>query len=112
MELKEKKILVVGAGKTGIAVSKFLVKKKAKVVISDSKPGAELEGELDFLEKLGVKVEAGEHVRQAFLDAELIVVSPGVPRSLTSLVEAEKKGIKIISEIELASKLLISLSLP
>ena len=102
MELKGKKILVVGAGKTGIAVSKFLAGKKARVVVSESRPLKELEAELKCLNKLGVKVESGGHVRETFLGAELIVVSPGIPRSVASLVEAEKKGIDVISEIELA----------
>ncbi len=102
MELKGKKILVVGAGKTGIAVSKFLAGKKARVVVSESRPLEELEAELKCLNKLGVKVESGGHVPETFLGAELIVVSPGIPRSLESLVEAEKKGIDVISEIELA----------
>ena len=102
MELKGKKILVVGAGKTGIAVSKFLAGKQARVVVSESRPLEELKDELKCLNKLGVTVESDGHVRETFLGADLIVVSPGIPRSLASLVAAEKKGIDVISEIELA----------
>ncbi|MFQ5900018.1 MAG: UDP-N-acetylmuramoyl-L-alanine--D-glutamate ligase [Thermodesulfobacteriota bacterium] len=103
MDIKNKRILVVGLGRTGMAVSKFLAGNKARTAVSDSRPVTELKQEMEILTDLGVMVEAGGHLAETFLKADLIVVSPGIPRTLDPLIEAEKRGIKVISEIELAA---------
>src|SRR5258707_740523 len=72
------KVLVVGAGKTGIAVARFCQLRGAQVTVTDMRTGAELHA---AMQTLGERVtwELGKHIQRSFLDADLIVVSPGVP---------------------------------
>lgn len=95
------KVLVVGAGKTGVAVAKFCAARGAQVTVTDKRTGAELHA---ARAELGDRVqwELGKHIQRSFLDADLIVVSPGVPE-IEPLAVARKKGVRITGEIELAA---------
>ncbi|MCG8401718.1 MAG: UDP-N-acetylmuramoyl-L-alanine--D-glutamate ligase, partial [Firmicutes bacterium] len=79
MILKGKKTLVVGAGKTGLAVTRFLLRRGAVVTLTDSKKKEQLGREVDTLTAAGVRIELGHYpeVRPGVFD--LVVVSPGVP---------------------------------
>jgi UDP-N-acetylmuramoylalanine--D-glutamate ligase len=101
MELKGIKALVVGLGRTGEAVCDFLIRQGAKVKISEKSRPENLGNRMSFWEEKGVEVEAGSHNTQSFLDADLIIPSPGVPY-IPELNEARIKGREILSEIELA----------
>jgi len=101
MNLKGKKVLVVGLGKTGEAVCEFLVQKKAKVKVSEKRNASQIAEKIKIWTDKGVCIEAGEHQRESFLEADLIVPSPGVP-PITELKEALSNGIEVVSEIELA----------
>ncbi len=102
IDLKDKKALVVGLGKTGFATARFLVAMGARVTVTDRREGAAIEG-IDSLEEMGVIVECGGHHMETFLGSDLIVVSPGVPYGLRHLREARDGGVETMSEIELAS---------
>lgn len=102
MELKDKKLLVVGLARTGIALCRFLAEKGARVKFSDAKTAEELAPALKTVEDLPLEMELGKHTLSFFLDADLIVLSPGVPMDLPPLLAAREKGIRIISEVELA----------
>lgn len=102
MELKDKKILVVGLGKTGRDTINFLLSKGAQVCASDSSPSDKIKEIITELESRGVRVEAGTHTGETFLWAEIIVVSPGVPFSVPQIKKAIANGIEVISEVELA----------
>ena len=102
MHLGNKKVLVVGLARTGVATARFLVEKKASVKVSEMKPPGELQAAREALQGLPVEWEMGGHTLPFFLDAELIVVSPGVPMNIQPLAQAREKGIPVISEIELA----------
>lgn len=104
MELKNKKVLVVGLARTGVSTARFLVSKGAKVRVSDSSPEDRLAKSLEDLKGLDLEIETGRHTEEWFTSAELIVVSPGVPLDIKPLRAAHKKGVEIISEIELASR--------
>lgn len=105
MDLKEKKVLVVGLAKTGEALCDFLLKRGAAVTVSEKKTPEEIGPKLRSWTQRGVHVETSGHNRKTFLNADLIVPSPGVP-FLSELVEAQNHGIKIISEVELAYRFL------
>jgi UDP-N-acetylmuramoylalanine--D-glutamate ligase len=79
MELKDKRILVVGLGKSGLASSIFLRKHGAQVTVSDLRSVEALAKELPALLDIGVMVEAGGHGLLTFRRQDWIVVSPGVP---------------------------------
>jgi UDP-N-acetylmuramoylalanine--D-glutamate ligase len=106
MEVKDKRILVVGLGKSGAAAALFLEARGARVTVSDSKPQAQLGGFIPQLLDKGIAVETGVHGERTFRDQDLIVVSPGVPVDAPSLAQARQLGIKIIGEVELASRYL------
>jgi UDP-N-acetylmuramoylalanine--D-glutamate ligase len=102
MNLKGKKVLVVGLGRTGAACTRFLTERGAEVTISEAKPENQKQEELREVEGFLVRVETGGHQEESFIKADLIVVSPGVPLNIPPLEKAQKKGKEIISEIELA----------
>lgn len=100
-EVWGKKVLVVGLAKTGISTAKFLDEQGAIVTATDVSPASQIKG-IDELKKIGIEVETSGHSLKHFLNADLIVLSPGVSPGIEPLQEARKKGIEIISEIELA----------
>jgi UDP-N-acetylmuramoylalanine--D-glutamate ligase len=104
MELKDRKILVVGLARTGVAVARFLAEQGAQVTVTDMKDEEALAPELAKLAGLPIDFELGRHGRHSFLMAELIVVSPGVPLDIKPLQLARAQGRRVISEIELASR--------
>src|SRR5208337_3549378 len=79
MELKGKKVLVVGLGKSGLAAALFLRHKGAQVTVSDVRSAEELAKDIPALLEEGIMVEAGGHGLLTFRRQDLIVVSPGVP---------------------------------
>jgi len=100
--IKEKKFLVVGLGKSGVACARFLKDRGGVVTATDGKSIDDLGEAVQKLKDLGIKIEAGGHNIETFLDCDLIVLSPGVPMSIEPIREAKKRGIEVISEIELA----------
>src|SRR5512136_2260277 len=104
MELKGKKILVVGLARTGVAVARFLAEQGALVTVTDMKEEAALAPYLERLAGLPIGYELGRHDESSFLGADLIVVSPGVPMDIGPLKAAFARKRRVISEIELASR--------
>jgi UDP-N-acetylmuramoylalanine--D-glutamate ligase len=106
MELKNKRVLVVGLGKSGIAAALFLRDKGARVTVSDSRSAKELEEQIPALLDAGVMVETGGHGLLTFRRQDLIVVSPGVPYDTPELTQSRAFGIPIVGELELACQYL------
>ena len=103
MELKGKKVLVVGLGKSGLAAALFLRRQGAQVTVSDVRSAEALAKEIPALIEEGIAVEAGGHGLLTFRRQDLIVVSPGVPVDTPELVQVQKFGLPIIGELELAA---------
>ena len=106
MELKGKKVLVVGLGKSGLAAALFLRHKGAQVTVSDIRSAESLAREIPALLEEGIMVEAGGHGLLTFRRQDLIVVSPGVPLDTPELVQAKNFGRPVIGELELAARFL------
>jgi len=106
MELKGKKVLVVGLGKSGLAAALFLRHQGAQVTVSDIRSAESLAKEIPALLEAGIMVEAGGHGLLTFRRQDLIVVSPGVPLDTPELVQARNLGRPIIGELELAARFL------
>jgi UDP-N-acetylmuramoylalanine--D-glutamate ligase len=104
MDYSNKKILVVGLAKTGVACARFLASKGARVTVTDMRSEAALAGPLAELAQYNIIRELERHDEATFLASDLIVVSPGVPMDLPQLVAAQRAGREIISEIELAAR--------
>ena len=103
MDVKGKRVLVVGLGKSGIASALFLADHGARVAVSDTKSEEELHHEIPQLLDRGIVVEAGYHNERTFQEQELIVISPGVPSDVPQLEQARQAGIPVIGEVELAA---------
>ena len=106
MDLKGKRVLVVGLGKSGVASALFLAERGAQVAVSDAKSPEQLREEIPVLLDQGISVETGQHGERTFRDQDLIVVSPGVPFDVPQLVHARERGIPVIGEVELAARFL------
>lgn len=104
MELQNKRVLVVGLGKSGVAAALFMKARGARVTVSDAKTQDELKKEIPQLLDEGIAVETGGHGERTFQNQDLIVVSPGVPLDAPPLLQARALGEKIIGEIELAAQ--------
>jgi UDP-N-acetylmuramoylalanine--D-glutamate ligase len=105
LELKNKRVLVVGLGKSGLAAAQFLKERGATVTVSDARP-ATLIKELPSLLEQGFAVETGSHGLLTFRRQDLIVVSPGVPMSTPELMQVKALGMRVIGEMELGSQYL------
>jgi UDP-N-acetylmuramoylalanine--D-glutamate ligase len=106
MELKGKKILVVGLGKSGLAAALFLRRRGARVTVSDVRSAEALAKEIPALLEAGIAVEASGHGLLTFRRQDLIVVSPGVPLNTPEIVQVKSFGLPVIGEVELAARYL------
>jgi UDP-N-acetylmuramoylalanine--D-glutamate ligase len=107
MNYQGETVLVVGAGKSGLASSRFLLHRGARVILTDIKSGEALKAEIAPLCDLAATsgelvLELGEHRSESFARCNLVVVSPGIPLSLPYFEISRKAGIPVIAEIELA----------
>jgi UDP-N-acetylmuramoylalanine--D-glutamate ligase len=106
MELKGKKVLVVGLGKSGLAAALFLRRRGAQVTVSDIRSAEALANDIPSLLEEGINVEAGGHGLLTFRRQDLIVVSPGVPLDTPELAQVRSFGLPVIGELELAARFL------
>jgi UDP-N-acetylmuramoylalanine--D-glutamate ligase len=106
MDVEGKKVLVVGIARSGVAAARLLGSRGAMVIANDIKPESETGDAADELRKLGVMLSLGGHPESLFANADLIVLSPGVPADLPALEAGRRAGVEIISEPELAGRFL------
>ena len=100
MNLENKKVVIVGFGKTGLAVANFLLNRKVNVFITDKEATKE---KIENLKKLNgkIEVEFGKHSSSFLKGTDLIVISPGVDERVLPEIVLEEK-IPVVSEIELS----------
>jgi UDP-N-acetylmuramoylalanine--D-glutamate ligase len=106
MDLKGKKVLVVGLGKSGLAAALFLRRRGAQVTVSDVRSAEALAKDIPALLDEGIMVETGGHGLLTFRRQDLIVVSPGVPLNTPELAQVRSFGLPVIGELELAARFL------
>ena len=106
MELTGKKVLIIGAARSGIAAARFLATRGAVVALNDQKPLDKWSLEALELKELGVGLLPGETPGWLLDQLDLVVVSPGVPANIIPIRYAERAGAEVIGEIELASRFL------
>jgi len=104
LKLKGQKVLIVGLARTGVAAARFLLDQQAEVCATDLRPLDVFGETADELLGAGCRLSLGGHKGTDFLEADLIVVSPGVPLTIEPLQAARKAGIEVVGEIELASR--------
>jgi UDP-N-acetylmuramoylalanine--D-glutamate ligase len=100
-ELAGKRVVVVGLGASGVAAARLCAGRGARVVANDGKARAGLSDDALALEGLGVALVCGGHAQARIPEADIVVVSPGVP-PLREVQEAERRGVAVWGEVELA----------
>ncbi|MGH9875736.1 MAG: UDP-N-acetylmuramoyl-L-alanine--D-glutamate ligase [Pyrinomonadaceae bacterium] len=106
MNVAGKKILVMGAARSGVACAKFLLARGATVALNDAKPLENWSAEALALKNEGVGCLGGELPGWLLDQLDLVVISPGVPTKAIPLRYAERAGAEVIGEVELASRYL------
>ena len=96
-----KRIAVIGMARTGMAVAEVMADLGARVVLYDKKPAGELTEALTEARRLGAEARPGTDIVD-FDSIDMLVTSPGVPRGAAVFAEAERRGVEVVSEIELA----------
>jgi len=102
LDFSSKKILVIGAGKSGTAAAKVLFKRGAEITVCDKRKAEEINSTCKDLRQMDIVVYTGQYppVKKGYYD--LLVVSPGVPLNIVPIREAYNEDIPVISEVELA----------
>ena len=99
----DKKVLILGLSKSGIAAAKYLNSHGADCFITEKKPlEAKDEQTVKELDEQGIKTEFGVHSDEFMQDVYLAVTSPGIPPKSELMQKLKEKNIQVISEIELA----------
>src|SRR3989338_8260054 len=106
MELRGKRVMVLGLARTGSETARFLVRQGAEVLVSDCRSEAELQRERESLCEIPVRFLLGGEETAWLEGLDLLVPSPGVPAENPLLREARNRGIQVVSEIELAYRFL------
>ncbi|MFW6210955.1 MAG: UDP-N-acetylmuramoyl-L-alanine--D-glutamate ligase, partial [bacterium] len=102
-QVKGKKVLVLGAGKSGVSAAKFALALGASgVTLSDIKPKEKLSEEALLLEGRGVVLETGVHSNETILESDVIIMSPGIPAAGDWYDMAARHSKEIVGEIEFA----------
>ena len=96
-----KRVVVIGAARSGVAAAELLVRRGASVTLTDTREQIDDEARL---REAGVQLELGGHRPQTLLDADLIVLSPGVPPAQPAIADARAAGVPVMGELELASR--------
>jgi len=104
METVGKKITALGAVRSGIGAAKLVKKLGGIPFISDSGLKEKLSAQIKSIEAAGIEYECGAHSERAF-DCDFIITSPGVPSDSYPILEAKKRNIKVISELEFAASI-------
>ena len=104
--LAGKKVLIIGAARSGIASARFLVAQGAIVAVTDQKPIEKWAPDAVTLKESGVGLLPGDPPSWLLDQLDLVVVSPGVPADIIPIRYAERAGAEVIGEVELAARYL------
>ncbi len=100
INLQGKQVVVAGGGLSGVAAANFCHRRGAHVVLSDMRAPTDID--LTQLDP-EVSLDCGGHTPSVFVEADLVVISPGIPLEVPVLQAAARCGVKIVGEVELAS---------
>jgi len=98
------RVLVVGLGRSGVAAARLAAGRGAQLVVTDRRPEEELGDAAATMRQLGAVVRAGGHPKSLAHDAELLVLSPGIPDTIDVVQEARERGVPVWGEVELAGR--------
>jgi len=101
IDYRDKQIIIVGAGKSGLALCDYFCHLGARVVLSDRRAHSDVSDLLEVIDNR-IVLDLGGHTPALFEQADLVVVSPGVPLTIPAIESAMKASVKVIGEIEVA----------
>ena len=104
VELAGARVTVMGLARSGVAACRLLQAAGARVTVADRKEPAELASVLGGIDRDHVEITVGARYESSLDEADLVVISPGVPYRLAPLEAVRRRGVKVISELELASQ--------
>jgi UDP-N-acetylmuramoylalanine--D-glutamate ligase len=99
------RFVVVGAGRSGLALARFLLDRGGEVVLTDSRLEG-LDPEVGEMGRRGARLDLGGHDAGSFTAADRVLVSPGVPLTVPAIQSARRAGVPVWGEIEFASRFL------
>lgn len=102
IDIKGKRVTVIGLARSGVAAAKLAQKLGAYVFVSDQSNSNDVIKSFQELQKAGIKGEINGHTETIYT-TDLWVISPGVPKDAEIIQQALTKDIPIVSEIEFAS---------
>ena len=107
MEWKNRRVIVLGMARSGVAAAGLLAKLGAQVTISDSKTEEDFGHALDALRALGCTFALGEGPQRALAAGQdVMILSPGIPVAKPFVQEAMAKGVEVIGELELGARVM------
>ncbi len=106
LELEGKRVAVIGFGRSGQSALKLLMALGARVAVADQKPASELAAIVTDLREIPVEIFGDGQYDRALQGSDLMLLSPGVPMALAPIRQALLAGIRVIGELELASRYL------
>ena len=106
MNVKDLQVTVVGLARSGVSAARLLSQLGARVTVADRKDQQELSTVLPQLGQTGIAVKVGAQYESALEGADLVVISPGVPTRIDALNRLRARGVRVIGELELASRFL------
>jgi UDP-N-acetylmuramoylalanine--D-glutamate ligase len=105
-QLAGTRVTVIGLARSGLAAARLLQEGGAHVTVADRKERAEVLHQLESLDQSTVRCVLGSSYESALDSADLVVISPGVPYRMEALERVRRRGVKVISELDLASRYL------
>ncbi len=100
--LQQQRVSVIGAARSGVAVARLLASHGAHVFVSDRQAEATIAQAVAELRGAGIETETGGHSPRVF-ECSLMVISPGVPSDAPVVRDAQQRGIRVVSELEVGS---------
>ena len=101
----DKQTTIFGANRSGIAIARLLHELGADIILTDTRDRDMLSTELSQLDGIPIIYQLGGHEESCIANAEIIIVSPGVPLDIPILCEAKKRNISILGELEISAAL-------
>lgn len=102
-EIKQERVLVLGAARSGIAAAKLLKADGADVTVADEKSREAATEAIAELDAAGIPHAWGGDVQAAIIGVTILVKSPGIPQTSVIVKKAREQGARVISEIEMAA---------
>jgi len=106
LDLYGKRVAVIGLGHSGQSALRLLADLGARVAVADQKPESELASAVGGIADCGLELYGGGAYERALSGADLVLISPGVPLALDPIQKARSAGLRLMGELELASRYL------